>query len=356
MIIEDNKIVLRCEGFENRCGLNKRIALIRYDIESHEYYDQYRHTEVQTNYLKYTLYLDGKEEDRGTLGELKQISETPPSIVLLESIQTTDDDNSGNNVIGRRFDSNSKEDWVCLFNDIIATYNNRFDNEFAIAFLLLVFDRFFLKINIIEEALSSFADDIKARLVILINNAAFGLCPKKIQIIKRLIEGMGSDCPAFYPEVLEEAAIQCGFKYETLKPHSLTDLLLEKAPIDEIEEPSIFIQFIKWVRGSDIKINIQDLNDCFPYLGEKQRSDVIRRYFLDVKMGHLEYNEQSLMVFSSSKYKYYSKVRYIYDSWPENRNVSTEFLLDCLKTYEKTKQEQFQILMVFLIGLYKKQS
>lgn len=342
MLIKDNRLYIFYEGFEERYGHNKRFALLRYSVETEEIYNNRRHEYNQKNYLNCTIYVDGKKE-KASLGEIKDIKNRPESIILLESYHGADDDTSMYNVVGRGFDNDSVEDWKCLFKDTIETYNNRCDSEYAIAFLLVTFDRFFLKINVIEEALNSFPDDIKSRLVILINNTAFGLCPAKIKIIKRLIEGIGLECPAYYPEVLEVAAAKCGIDYDYLKFHNLTDKLLGHENISELDDTSLFIRFLKWLNGDDIVLSLQDLNECFPYLGEEARSNVLRRFFLDVKTGRFDYNEESLKVFSSPKYRFYSKVRYIFESWPENRNMSIEFLLDCLNTYEKTKQERFQI-------------
>ena len=128
-----------------------------------------------------------------------------------------------------------------------------------------------------------------------------------------------------------------------LNVHSLVDLLFKEAEEKELKNPKEFCRFIQWLKDDTFCLSLQELDSCFAYLGERKRCTAIRRFFLDVKKGSLQYDVESLKAFSSQNYQYYSTLRYIFEGWPGNRNVSTEFLLDCLKTYEQTNQQRFQV-------------
>lgn len=166
---------------------------------------------------------------------------------------------------------------------------------------------------------------------------------QKIKQIAELNNALGNSIQLFFPIILEDAAKQFGIEYEHFSVHSLVDKLFEECENQDIDNPCGFVRVIQWLQDEEKNITLEELEAGFAYLGEDKRVAAIKRCFYDVKRGAFQYNKTSLKAFSSQNYQYYSTLRYIFEKWPGNRNVSTEFLLDCLKTYEQTNQERFQI-------------
>ena len=264
------------------------------------------------------------------------------AIVLLEPDYSKQRESPTNDMVARPFDANSKDDWYCLFYD--TSEFNRMGDRLAYAIIAIALDKYYLSLPILKEALNILQEPAKTQVLDLIKYASYGLSINKIGQVNELCRFYGRPADSFYPEILVDTAKQYGISYSTCCVHSLVDVLFEQAGSREIENPSTFTRFMQWLDDDTISISLQELNTCFAYLGEEKRSIAIRRYFLDVKNGVFNYDAQSLKAFSSQNYQYYSTQRYIFECWPRNRNVSTEFLLDCLKTYEQTNQERFQIL------------
>lgn len=333
-MIKDNKIYFEYEGYIDRFGYSRRPALVRHsrkEVRGHHY------NEIEI----VTLFIDGKTIE-SILEDGDEQYRDDYAIVLLEPDYSKQRESPTNDMVARPFDANSKDDWYCLFYD--TSEFNRMGDRLAYAIIAIALDKYYLSLPILKEALNILQEPAKTQVLDLIKYASYGLSINKIGQVNELCRFYGRPADSFYPEILVDTAKQYGISYSTCCVHSLVDELFEQAGSREIENPSTFTRFMQWLDDDTISISLQELNTCFAYLGEEKRSIAIRRYFLDVKNGVFNYDAQSLKAFSSQNYQYYSTQRYIFECWPRNRNVSTEFLLDCLKTYEQTNQERFQIL------------
>lgn len=332
-MIKDNKIYFEYEGYIDRFGYSRRPALVRH---SRKEVRGYHYNEIEI----VTLFIDGKTIENVLEDGDEQYREDY-AIVLLEPDYSKQRESPTNDMVARPFDANSKDDWYCLFYD--TSEFNRMGDRLAYAIIAIALDKYYLSLPILKEALNILQEPAKTQVLDLIKYASYGLSINKIGQVNELCRFYGRPADSFYPEILVDTAKQYGISYSTCCVHSLVDELFEQAGSREIENPSTFTRFMQWLDDDTISISLQELNTCFAYLGEEKRSIAIRRYFLDVKNGVFNYDAQSLKAFSSQNYQYYSTQRYIFECWPRNRNVSTEFLLDCLKTYEQTNQERFQI-------------
>ena len=335
-MIRDNKIYFDYEGYESRFGEAHRPALVRYAKKyiRGDYYHEGEEIEIVT------LYVDGRKIEN-KLDEQTTRFHDPYAVVLFEPNHSKQKDISAYNLVARPFNSGSQEDWYYLFYD--TSEFHRMGDRLAYAIIAIALDKYYLNLPVITKALNMLREPAKSQIIDLIKSSSYGLSPSKISQINTLIQTFGRPADVFFPKVLEEAAKQYSINYDSLNVHCLVDALFEKAEEQDIERPLGFSRFIQWLKDDSSSLSLQELNACFPYLGEEERSLAIRRYFWDVKKGLLQYDIQSLKAFSSQNYQYYSTLRYIFEGWPGNRNVSTEFLLDCLKTYEQTNQERFQI-------------
>lgn len=335
-MIKDNKIYFEYEGYIDRFGHSRRPALVRHsrkEVRGYHYNDS---EEIEI----VTLFIDGKTIENALEDGDEQYRDDY-AIVLLELDYSRQRELPTNDMVARPFDANSKDDWFCLFYD--TSEFNRMGDRLAYAIIAIALDKYFLSLPILKEALNMLQEPAKTQILDLIKYVSYGLSINKIGQVNELCRFYGRPADSFYPEILVDAAKQYGIPYSTCCVHSLVDKLFEQTEISEIENPSSFTRFMQWLDDDTISISLQELDTCFAYLGEEKRNTAIRRYFLDVKNGVFNYDSQSLNAFSSQNYQYYSTQRYIFECWPRNRNVSTEFLLDCLKTYEQTNQERFQI-------------
>lgn len=335
-MIKNNRIYLNYEGYEDLFGKSRRPAIVRYSKRVRPN-NQYGDGDQP---ITCTLYIDGKSDVNEFYGNIHTGIDTC-SLVIVSPFQSDDDILEQYNLEANKFDVNSVDDWCCLFHDTCEFH--RMGDKMAFASLAIALGKFRLNTTVILNALLSFDEDVKSTIIGLINYVAFGLSVSKIRQISKLNEAVGCSTQLFFPHLLEEAAQQYDLEYEEFCVHKLTDKLFEVAKEHNIENASGFIRFIQWLNNDSINISIQELDGFFPYLSEEMRSIAIKRYFFDVKRGILSYDSDTLRVFSSQNYKYYSTLRYIFEKWPLNRNVSTEFLLDCLDTYQETSQQQFQV-------------
>lgn len=334
-MIRNNKIYFKYEGYEDRFGQAQRPAVVRY----RKVYQNNQYGEESSSFTC-SLYIDGRVESNEISGNYI-INDSSCSLVIVSPFHSDDKELADYNLEARSFRANAKNDWFCLFHD--TSEFQRMGDKIAYANLAIALRKYQISIPIILDALNSFNEDVKTRIIGLINNIGFSLSLNKIQQISELNSLLGNPTQLFFPNILEQAANQYGIEYENLCVHSLVDKLFEAFKDHSIDNPCEFIHFIQWLNDGSMSISLNELENCFAFLGEANRSLAIKRYFFDVKKGALTYDSHSLQAFSSQNYQYYSSLRYVFEKWPGNRNVSTEFLLDCLNTYQQTNQESFQI-------------
>ena len=333
---KDNDLYFTYEGYESRFGHSRRPALVRF---SRRVVRGTRYGEDEELHVR-TLYIDGKTiEDY--LSDDYDSNRKNYELVIVSPVQINKNNPAASDMAARPFNPNSKDDWNCLFYD--TSEFNRMGDRLAYAIIAIALDRYSFSSQVIVAALNMLQEFTRVQVIDLIKYASFGLSSTKVNQVNELVASFGRPADCFFPPILVDAAKQYGINYSALNVHSLVDLLFEKAKEKDITNPTGFSRFIKWLNDSTSSISLQELDTCFAFLGEEKRSLAIRRFFLDVKNGSLHYDPKSLKAFSSPNYQYYSTQRYIFECWPGNRNVSTEFLLDCLKTYEQTNQERFQI-------------
>lgn len=335
-MIKDNNIYFDYEGYESQFGQAHRPALVRHaeKLIRADYYHEGEIIDIVT------LYVDGRKIENNLDKQNTRFLD-PYAVVLIEPNHSNQKDLSAYNLVARPFNAGSQEDWYFLFFD--TSEFHRMGDRLAYAIIAIALDKYYLDLPVITAALNMLHEPAKSQIIDLIKSSSYGLSPSKISQINTLIRTFGRSADVFFPKVLEEAAKQYSINYDSLNVHCLVDALFEKANEQDIERPLGFSHFMQWLKDDSSSLSLQELDSCFPFLGEKERSIAIRRYFWDVKKGLLQYDIQSLKAFSSQNYQYYSTLRYIFEGWPGNRNVSTEFLLDCLKTYEQTNQERFQV-------------
>jgi hypothetical protein len=260
---------------------------------------------------------------------------------MVEPFHSDDSTKVQYNLIGKWFGSNSPYDWYCLLHDVKEF--SRLGDGLALGPLAIALDRFPIAVSTIQSALNSFLKEEITLLLDYIDSVSWSLSYGKMEQLKELARRFGRNCPAVYPYNLTVAAKQCNISCNDLSVHVLTDKLISHYQDSPVANPTGFLRLLKWLDDDEMSLSLEEVARCFPYVGEELRGKIIRRYFYDVKRGVLRYDRSVERLFLSANYEYYSLYRYLYEKWPADRNVQTEFLLDCLDTYEITRQQSFQI-------------
>lgn len=312
---------LQYEGYYNRFGDTIRPALVRYREGYYE--DQ--------EYVGYRFFIDNQMSDEYTLAN-KTINDKPYSIALLSNRRSEIKDV----LLPQRFNPLSEDSWIHLFEDALMLRQN--GDPLAHALMTIAFDKFNWQINVIKNAISMLGDNRSDIITDMVVCLSWALSPNKINQIKQL----SPKCQAIFPICLEEAAELYSIDYANLNVHTLADDIISVHRQQSEKKHSGFLRFIDWMDDEQVLISLQEICDYFPYLDERERNLAIKRFFYDVKRGVFTYNDEAVGIFTSQNYLYYSQYRYIFESWPNLRNVSSDFVLDCIKTYISSNQQSLQ--------------
>ena len=332
IMAQDILFAFEYEGYVRSYGHSKRPALVRYGIT--KTWNEDGSTEYQT---ECRLYIDGKTISHYSDYDQNLEDSYKYDIVIVSPEEGNDD----LNMVARSFNHSYAEDWYYLFHDCYQF--SRMGDRLAYALIVRAFDMFNLNIQLLSDAINGFQEPVKSEIITIIRYASYGLSKNKINQINTLSQSFGIMQEVTIPPILEVAAKELEIEYEDLNVHSLAALLVDTLYKKEILEPNGFSRLIHWFKNDNYEISLEEIGLCFPYLSEYYRAHAIRRIFFDIKKGVFQYSEKLQNMLFTDNYKYYSNLRYIFEMWPGNRNVSLEFLFDCIETYKNTNQKHFQV-------------
>lgn len=335
-MIKNGKTYLTYEGYEEHFGMITRPALVRY--EEHSFQD-YSYQEP-IDYVSCTIYIDGKSFADNIKGNY-EFNGKPYSIALLKPFQSHDKELQEYNLAAHRFDASSVNDWELLFEDSYKLH--KAGDPLAYALIVIAFDKFAWTPQTIQEAMSAFDVPEIQLLFDMINYLSWALSPNKINQVHSLNRMFGKECNASFPPCLKYAAERCKILYSNLNVYGLVDAIENAINNTEFNDDTGILKLYQWLNNDSTIISYQELSEYYPYLDEWTRARVIKRFFFDVKKGVFEFDEETIQIFTSLNAGYYSTLRYVLESWPDYRNVSTEFVLDCLNTYKNSNQQSFQV-------------
>ena len=312
---------LQYEGYYSRFGNTVRPALVRY-IEG---YDDHQ------RFIACRFFIDNKTSKEFTY-PYRPLGDKPYSIALLSNRNSGDKDV----LLPVKFNPSSDEAWICLFED--ACRLRQSGDPLAHALVAIAFDKFDWQNDVIRRVFGTLGGEKANIITDMIVSFSWALSTNKIGQIKELTD----KCQAVFPVCLAEAAELYGIRYKDFNVHSLTERIINAHRDDAKKQAGGFVHFLNWLTDENITIALQEIDNYYPYLGERGRSLAIKRFFHDIKRGIFTYNDETLEIFYSQNYRYYSQYRYIFNSWPNLRNVSSDFVLDCIKTYISSNQQSFQ--------------
>lgn len=312
----------RYEGYYKRYGISTRPAIVRYK-------ERYVEDRKLTDYI---FFIDNKTITKD-LPPNKQVNGKSYSICLLTNSQSVDKDC----LVPLKFNPQSDVCWKTL---LVDAYRLRQTGDpLAHAILTIALDRFEYDNVVLQSALSYLGQNEQNVLSEMIVYISWALSPQKISKIKEIIP----TCQAIFPPCLEDAAKHYRLTYDSLNVNTLVDQLTrayrENSSPKDVKG---FLKILAWMEHDEVVVTLQELNDYFPYLNGGYRNIAIKRFFHDVKKGIFAFTDDVLGVFSSQNYQYYSQFRYIFENWPDFRNVSSDFVLDCIKTYRDSNQQSLQ--------------
>ena len=289
--------------------------------------------------VKHTVYIDGKSED--FILQIKSKRINPYSIVLLKPLPTSNAEQNDDKLQIIRFNPDSQKDWGYLISETHELHRQRDPLDYAL--LAIALDAYDWKTDILKAVLD--VTDIEIRNVILdrITFIAWALSPDDISRIKELNNHFSKDCQVCFPPFIERAANNYEIPFANFNVYKTTTLIFAKSEITNTKDNTGFNAIINWLKDDNAQISHYDLEASFPYLDGMRRNLAVKRFFYDVKKGNFKFNDETLKIFDTQNYHYHSTLRYIFTTWPNGKDVSTDFLFDCLQTYKNTKESSFQI-------------
>lgn len=326
VMMKSGKIYLKYDGYYERFGNTTRPALVRYETHS--------------DYVTCTTYIDGKS-DATNINGYYDFKGKPYSIRLVSFFQSRDKELVDYNLVSAKFNHNAENDWRCLLSETLKLHRD--SDPLAHALFAIAIDRFDWQSDILKKTFDSFSTNEVTIFLDMLNSISYSVSPLKLKQLKDFFALYGRECVGFYPLVLEKAANECGIKYENRNVHSLADDIIRAKRGEKLTNTSGFLYLLEWIGNDDLTISLQDLSTYVPFLRDGWKSIVLKRLFYDISKGRLSYSGEVDDIFNTGNYRYYAQMRYVFEAWPEYRNVSTEFALDCLKTYRLSEESSFQL-------------
>ena len=333
----DYTIDILYNGYDEKFTNVFRPALVRVV----DYIDEDGH---RTNNGQWTLFVDAIQQQ----GEysVEDISERPKTGIFILHPQKKYSQERGyliSNLTACAFDAEQSEDWYTLFWDFLQLSNLGVQKPEALVIIAL--NTNLIRLDPITQAIKRFSAEQQGKILQVIQSTSWSLSHSKISYISKLLSSFGITVDIVFPSDLIEAAKSLGIEhYERFNVFELADRIVTAYESSNTGKPSKlcpFLSFIDCINGSgDVPYDYYGL--FFPYLDETRRPLAIKRYFCEIKKGNVQYSSETQNIFLSQNFSYYSNFRYLFEKWPLEKNVSTEFLFDCLSTYEKTKQTNFQ--------------
>ena len=332
--------------YEKRFGTSSRPAYVR--VVDNDNDEGYR---PRYNYSgQWTCYLDGvRVQGDFSVDDISNKPKTGIFILRPQNRFSPIKNKDGgydliSNLSGSALDEGSSEDWFILFWDYFQLSN--LGVQKADALIAIALNTNLIKVEPISQAVKQLSSQNQETILQLIQNVSWSLSQAKITYVSKLLESFGKTTKIIFPTDLVEASKSMGFEHpERFNVFELVDAVTRRWESPNYENPSTltpFLSFISCISGDgDVPHKYFEL--FFPYLDEEYRPKAIRRYFYEIKKGKVKYSPSTQRIFLSQNFYYYSEYRYIFEKWPAERNVATEFLFDCLTTYENTKQENFQV-------------
>lgn len=340
MAIKRNRnLYFSYKDYTKRFGTNRRPALVRCSIEQEN--NWYGNNDDQL-YLKHHLFIDGVSETASERISDDTVS-YPPYLVIVEPFQSNDRDLRAYNMVGKPFNASSGEDWFILLWDT-KEFDRRFRDPMAFAHLAIALDKWEVNVRLLAQVLQRFQGDDQQALLRIIEYIGWSLSQKKITLIKELLRLFGKNSPICFPQDLIVAGQALGVDNKELSAHKYANKVMRKVRDEKNTSSGAgILQLAEWLLNDGATIPIEKIERYHPYVSEDLRNTILKRYFFDVKRGAATYDKSLQRLFSAQNYQYYPLLRYVYESFPDRRRVEAEFFIDCLTTYEKTNQQQFQV-------------
>lgn len=405
--MSDNCIFLSYPGYIKKFGYTIRPAIVEFSA----YYEQRSKRVVR----EYCLYLDGKEFKGQAPSDLTY-DESFKTIFMLRPINEPKDAGFNDELSGRLFNYNDRNDWYHLFWEVKEA--DRLGDKLSYALIVHTLLSFSFNRKVVGEALNLMEKDRNLVLQKL-EYIVWILSPSSSSSIKSFLLEQGRQSSAEFPSVLLDAAKQLGIDPHHHCVFELVDIIrhrrsLEGRPIPltsffrgnikeeivqqnnitrgiilidedyvqttitippELSRISLaelkahkedyliinrseqgdyylqkrnenpFLSFLDWLDGEESRFDIEAFRCFLPYLSVGDRYRAIKRFFYDLKRAKSNTEpSQIYAITSSNDYENFTLLRYIYKEWPKERDVSVEFLVNCLQTYQDTNQKSFQIV------------
>lgn len=232
-------------------------------------------------------------------------------------------------------------DWKLIINSFLQRSS---DDAYRYMELLWLLDKFNWNKNFLSKILSEY--DIKYRSNILKCLQYISRClslNKQLQI-KEVLGHFGNEYNVYHPDIIfspiyESTDIQTD--PDELNLFDAVDIIIAKETDPHIENP--LLQSLYWLKHPEEALrDYSILTALYSYMSDITKSEIVKRYFHDIRNGHTELDIKILEQFKDNPHSSLSIYRYCISAPGEPIDLSIPLMCDCILTLIKSGGKYLQ--------------
>ena len=250
----------------------------------------------------------------------------------------------------------SVRDWVCIFNSFILRSKNK-EDKYSFMELLWALDKFSWNKKTLTSVFAKYSSQTISFLITSLQKYGRFLSYNKQQNLKEFCEMYNWKYKIYHPDVIKQAyecipenintfTHQKKIDYRDLNIFSIVDAVFEQNDIVNLDEHIVssnsLLKIHSWFHSEFPLNDYNIILSIYPFLSEKFRLLLIKRYFHDLRNKNILLDISFLEKLKENKYEEISRCRYSIESPTEPIILTVPLLIDTLLTLERTKGQSFQ--------------
>lgn len=274
------------------------------------------------------------------------LAESATYVVKQDSYGKTYTDENRVNMVFRDV-SNSVQDYTVCLNSCISRRQNKEDKYFFLEILWLL-DKTFIDVRHLTEAINKYDPRYIYRILEVLRHIGHCLSVEKQNVLKKVFTSLNGQYDVYMPQMLAEAVLFLQ-KSETDKKNlfQLIDEFFDGgfgvAYVDKIVKTNNpLFQLVCWFSNEKKLADYNILIPLFALVPEKNRLDIVKRYFHDVRCGNTTFDVRLLQQFVNNKFDDFIRYRYCTETPSEKVILTVPLLCDNIITLYNSNGGAFQ--------------
>lgn len=238
----------------------------------------------------------------------------------------------------------SINDWIYVINSLIIRSQD-IEDKYAYMELLWLLDKTDWGATTLIDVLHHYKFQTIPFLVNQFNKIGRCLSMNKQNRLREVCDSFGQRYAIYHQKQIHEA-------YETLYPNihnayrlnmfELIDNIMKSDKSVDNYFGNQYLLLYKWLHTNIFMDDYQCLKNLFPVVSEQIRSDIVKRYFHDIRNGHTTLDLDLLSQFRDNKFDEFIKYRYCIETPAERVVLTVPLLCDNIITLYNSKGKTFQ--------------